>query len=323
MADIFLSYNEKDRSAVSRLAETLQSVGWSVWWDRRIPAGSTWRGVLERELQSMRCMVVLWSSNSVHSEWVCEEASEGRQLGRLVPVSIDRVRPPAGFREIQAADLVDWDGSRNFVGLQRLLEDIERLIGKPGATPPETSNPEPRVAADGHAGFEGQAEDDAPHTLAHEAPDKPLPGPTPPARRLAPWGVVALLGLIAVGGYFGVARREPVDTARDPSRPPTLTATTSTPRDAAAAASAGPNGPTLPPTVAATTPVTTAAVPPTATSPAAAASKAPGPSAGTGAKNVKAPASVNPRCAALLERLALGETLSGPSQLFFNQECRQ
>ena len=56
MADIFLSYNEKDRDAVRRLAEALQSTGWSVWWDRRIPAGLTWRGVLERELQHMRCI---------------------------------------------------------------------------------------------------------------------------------------------------------------------------------------------------------------------------------------------------------------------------
>ncbi len=142
MADIFLSYNEKDRDAVRRLAETLQATGWSVWWDRRIPAGLTWRGVLERELKQMRCMVVLWSKHSIASDWVCEEAAEGRQLGRLVPVLLERVRPPPGFREIQAADLVDWDGTRDFLGLRRLLEDIERLLGKPGAAagpPPEAA----------------------------------------------------------------------------------------------------------------------------------------------------------------------------------------
>ncbi|QKV57261.1 MAG: toll/interleukin-1 receptor domain-containing protein [Dechloromonas sp.] len=47
MTDIFLSYNEKDREAARRLASTLEAVGWSVWWDRRIPAGETWRSVLE------------------------------------------------------------------------------------------------------------------------------------------------------------------------------------------------------------------------------------------------------------------------------------
>jgi hypothetical protein len=35
------------------------------------------------------------------------------------------------------------------------------------------------------------------------------------------------------------------------------------------------------------------------------------------------PAAVNTRCAALTERLALGETLSGDAQAFFNRECRK
>ena len=134
MADIFLSYNEKDRDTVRRLAETLKSVGWSVWWDRRIPAGGTWRQLLERELAAMRCMVVVWSSNSVKSEWVCEEATEGRQLGKLVPVCIEAVKPPAGFREIQAADLVGWDGTATFVGMRTLIEDIQLRIGAPVVT---------------------------------------------------------------------------------------------------------------------------------------------------------------------------------------------
>lgn len=319
MADIFVSYNEKDRSAVSRLAEMLQSVGWSVWWDRRIPAGSTWRSVLERELQSMRCMVVLWSSNSVHSEWVCEEASEGRQLGRLVPVSIDRVRPPAGFREIQAADLVDWDGSRNFVGLQRLLEDIERLIGKPGAAPPETPRPEPRAEADASAGIEVHARDDGSDVRADEPSSCRLEAPASSARRMLPWGAAALLVVAAAGFYFSQPRPEPGDAAMRTDVPPAVVAV---PAPSIAAPEVGktataPSQTTQPPAGVATAPAVTA------TLPFSAASKAVAPSAGTGAKNVKAPASVNPRCAALVEQLALGETLSGPSQLFFNQECRQ
>ena len=188
MADIFLSYNEKDRDAVRRLAEALQSTGWSVWWDRRIPAGLTWRGVLERELQHMRCMVVLWSQHSVASDWVCEEAAEGRQLGRLVPVLIEDVRPPPGFREIQAADLVDWDGSQDFLGLRRLLEDIERLIGKPGA--------------------------------ANEAPAPAPPTPKQPF----PWGMSALLVAIAIGAYYGTVARRAPDVRTDASQAPAKTA---------------------------------------------------------------------------------------------------
>lgn len=131
MTDIFLSYTEKDREQARRVAAMLESVGWTVWWDRRIPAGETWRGVLEKALGNMRCMIVLWSARSIESEWVYEEATEGRRLGKLVPVMIEAVRPPAGFREIQAADLTNWDGSREFDGMRMLIADLENLLGKP------------------------------------------------------------------------------------------------------------------------------------------------------------------------------------------------
>jgi TIR domain len=132
MVDIFLSYNEQDRDAARRVVALLETGGWSVWWDRRVPAGETWRAVLDRALADMKCMVVLWSRRSVESEWVCEEASEARRLGRLVPVMIEPVRPPAGFREIQAADLTGWDGSVTHPSAEALLADIKsRLVALP------------------------------------------------------------------------------------------------------------------------------------------------------------------------------------------------
>ena len=134
MTDIFLSYAEQDRALARRVAEALGAVGWDVWWDRRIPAGKTWREVLESQLKNMRCMVVLWSRRSVASDWVCEEAAEGRKLHKLVPVLIETVQPPVGFRELQAADLTRWDGSSTFAPLQELLVDIENMLGKSPAS---------------------------------------------------------------------------------------------------------------------------------------------------------------------------------------------
>jgi len=133
MTDIFLSYNEKDRDAARRMAAVLDAVGWTVWWDRRIPAGESWRSVLEKALGDMRCMVVLWSRHSIASEWVFEEASEGRRQHKLFPVLIEDVRPPTGFREIQAADLSAWDGSPDDEALRLLIGDLEAFLGKPPA----------------------------------------------------------------------------------------------------------------------------------------------------------------------------------------------
>ena len=131
MADIFLSYAKEDRDIARKIATLLGDAGWVVWWDRRIPAGRTWRSVLEEALRDMRCMVVLWSSHSVESDWVRDEADEARTRKKLVPVLIEAVNPPVGFRNIQAADLSEWDGSTNAPGVQQLLADLESLVGKP------------------------------------------------------------------------------------------------------------------------------------------------------------------------------------------------
>jgi hypothetical protein len=132
MADIFISYANEDKETAARLAGFLESIGWSVWWDRRIPAGRTWRSVLQEALKDMRCMIALWSRDSVESPWVAEEAEEARKLGKtLVPILIQRVEPPIGFRTIQAADLVNWDGSRDDPAAKMLIADLESLLGKP------------------------------------------------------------------------------------------------------------------------------------------------------------------------------------------------
>jgi hypothetical protein len=44
------------------------------------------------------------------SSWVQEEADEGRERGILIPLLIDPVKPPMGFRSVQTANLVNWNG---------------------------------------------------------------------------------------------------------------------------------------------------------------------------------------------------------------------
>jgi TIR domain/Bacterial Ig-like domain (group 2) len=144
MADIFLSYANEDRESARAVAGLLESAGCTVWWDRRIPAGRTWRSMIEEALRDMRCMVVLWSSHSVESDWVKEEAEEARAVGKLIPVLIEAVKPPVGFRSIQAADLIDWDGSRDFLGARQLIADLESLMRKPPPQKLSETDEEPR-----------------------------------------------------------------------------------------------------------------------------------------------------------------------------------
>lgn len=111
------------------LVHALEATGWSVFWDRTIPVGKTWRQVIGVQIESCRCMVVVWSKQSAESTWVHEEADEGARRGVLAPVLIDDILPPLGFRSIQAAQLAGWDGKTSSMEFRRLLDDLTSLLG--------------------------------------------------------------------------------------------------------------------------------------------------------------------------------------------------
>jgi hypothetical protein len=135
--DIFVSYAREDQARVALIVAALEARGWSVFWDRRIPAGQTWRSYIGRALDEARCVVVTWSEHSIRSEWVIEEADEGRGRGILVPVLLDPVRPPRGFRSIQAADLSRWSPEHPWPAFDSFLADVGVVLGK--LYPKETS----------------------------------------------------------------------------------------------------------------------------------------------------------------------------------------
>lgn len=128
--DIFLSYAAPDRPTAQTLADVLSAEGWSVWWDRTIPPGQTFDQVIESALDSAKCVIVLWSKASVHSDWVKVEAAEGARRRILVPALIEEVTIPLEFRRIQAAVLVDWHGSTPHPGYESLVSSVARILGK-------------------------------------------------------------------------------------------------------------------------------------------------------------------------------------------------
>jgi hypothetical protein len=162
MADIFISYSRKDLSRVRTLADALSAHGWSVWWDRQIPAGQTFDEVIAVELGRARCVIVVWSKESIASSWVREEAEEGRRREILIPVLIDGERPPLGFGRIQAADLTDWNGDDRADAFRKLVSDVASILGPPQAHASETTAPTPvtyqtvestRPAHQSHTGY--------------------------------------------------------------------------------------------------------------------------------------------------------------------------
>ncbi len=129
MADIFISYAREDRSRVELLAKALEDKGWSVFWDFTIPVGKTWRQVITEALDAAKCVVVVWTSTSINSDWVNEEAEEAQARRILVPAMIDKVKAPLGFRRMQAANLINWKGEPKNTEFEKLLKSIESILG--------------------------------------------------------------------------------------------------------------------------------------------------------------------------------------------------
>jgi len=68
----------------------------------------------------------------VTSEWVRNEASEGKRRGILLPVFMEHIDAPLAFRLLNGADLSEWSGDRGDGEFARLVERVSELLGQAG-----------------------------------------------------------------------------------------------------------------------------------------------------------------------------------------------
>ncbi len=130
MSDVFLSYARGNAESAEVLARALERAGFSVWWDRKILAGKSYDQVIRQALAEAGCVIVLWSKESVDSDWVKDEAAEGKERGVLVPVLIDPVEIPLGFGRLQTARLIGWEGEAAHPDFQQLAHSITAMLGR-------------------------------------------------------------------------------------------------------------------------------------------------------------------------------------------------
>jgi TolB-like protein/Tfp pilus assembly protein PilF len=140
---LFLSYAHADEARARRLAKALEEAGYNVWWDALIEGGTAYAKSINQALESADVILVLWSAASVDSDWVKDEAALGRDRHRLVPLALDRVKPPLGFRQYQFINFRQWRGRRDapeFVALERAI------AAAAGQAPPDRKVRAPRIS---------------------------------------------------------------------------------------------------------------------------------------------------------------------------------
>src|SRR5215468_1975345 len=125
MADIFISYSKGSQAQTQQLADELRAKGFTVWYDISLLPGDSFRDVITSELAQARAAIVIWTADSVKSDWVCAEASRARARGILIPVRVDDVRShdiPLPFNSLHTESLSNRSA-------------IEAALAKLGVTP--------------------------------------------------------------------------------------------------------------------------------------------------------------------------------------------
>jgi hypothetical protein len=147
MSDIFISYKREDKTEAKTLAESLEQVGWTVWWDPQLRAGERFDEVIERELNNAKCVIVLWSRRAIQSQYVKDEAAYALSLNKLIPVTIDEVSPPFRFQGLHTLSLAGWEGSASAPPFRKLQNSPAETVKSPPPRKVSPKKPKPKAPA--------------------------------------------------------------------------------------------------------------------------------------------------------------------------------
>ena len=132
MADLFISYARADRPRCIQIRDALEKLKLDIWFDAGIDAGDNFDRKIEQEIDAAAGVMVLWSSTSVESNWVRNEARTGAERDRLVAVQLDDCTLPLEFRSVHAEPLSEGVEKSGGAVWYRVLDRIGKIVGRPG-----------------------------------------------------------------------------------------------------------------------------------------------------------------------------------------------
>lgn len=138
MTSVFVSYSRKDWPIAEGLVENLADLGLDMWVDTRIGPRTPFADEIDKALKGADVVIVIWTINSIHSDWVRWEAGEALKAGRLLQLRVKDLGPdqvPAPFCDYN----IYADGEP--ADVKRLVEQVTSPGSPPELT--EFANPKP------------------------------------------------------------------------------------------------------------------------------------------------------------------------------------
>ena len=129
MTEIFISYAREDRHLAEALANELEARGTSVWWDAELVGSDDYQEVILTALSKAKAAIVIWTTASVKSLFVRDEARYALHYKKLVAVKqphLEVLQIPFGFQSQHTDDISDRE---------QIFRAIEKLGVRASAAP--------------------------------------------------------------------------------------------------------------------------------------------------------------------------------------------
>lgn len=135
---VFISYKREERDLALFVREKLGALGVEFFIDVELTPDGDFGAKLDKNLAEAGAVLVLWTTLSKSSDFVCSEAQKGfnRQIlvaARFDQVSVDELSVP--FNRFHTSDLSDWKGSGASLRhpeWQSVLAALGRKLERPG-----------------------------------------------------------------------------------------------------------------------------------------------------------------------------------------------
>lgn len=133
--ECFVSYSREDRNLAVQLIDALEIEGISTWWDEKISLSARdYSKDIEKAIVMSQCFLVLWTKNSVNSEWVKDERSyldqikEGNQ--KVVSIAVNEPVLPIHYTRNQCLKIEVGDNHLlKKHDLEEIVKSVKRRIG--------------------------------------------------------------------------------------------------------------------------------------------------------------------------------------------------